>query len=130
MERASCDLVRLSLPGAAVKAGRLDDRIELFSAQAGVDDGYGTIPSQWVSRGYRFCEYQPGRTREVFETANKESEMPAVFMVRRDDLTSQITATWKLIHEGTVYDITGAVNIGRDAIRLVAVGGEAPVVDS
>jgi hypothetical protein len=111
-----------------IKAGELDEKIELFSPAAGTDDGFTTVPSGWTTRGTIACRYMAGTVREVFENSGREGELPAVFKVRRWTLTESILETWKLVYRGDTYDIKGAVRDGRDAIRITAVGSDEPVL--
>lgn len=109
-----------------MKAGELDERIELFSPGTPIDDGYTTIPAAWQSRGVRWARYMPGTVREVFEASGREGEMPAVFLVRRDAVSQLVDDSWKLLHREVTYDVKGAVRSGRDGIRITAVGTDEP----
>lgn len=105
-----------------MKAGKLDNRIELFEPGEPYDDGYTTVPGGWEMRGERWAQYMPGTVREVFEASGREGLMPAVFLVRKDSVTVQVSETWKLVHNDITYDIQGAVRSGRDGVRITAIG--------
>lgn len=105
-----------------MKAGKLDNQIELFEPGEPIDDGYTTLPGPWDMRGKRWAQYMPGTVREVFEASGREGLLPAVFLVRKDSVTTQVTEIWKLVHDGITYDVQGAVKSGRDGVRITAIG--------
>lgn len=107
-----------------MKSGDLDQRIELFAPGAPVDDGYTTAPGAPVSRGKRWAKYMGRSVREVFENAGNEAEARAVFLVRRDSVTVQVDATWKLVHNGATYDVKGKTWRDRDGVLIEGVAGD------
>lgn len=107
-----------------IKAGELDEVIELFAPTAPVDDGYTTLPAGYASQGDWPAKYMPGTVREVFESASRESQLPAVFLVRRDPASETIDATWKLLFDGDAYDIEGATKRDRDGILIKAIASD------
>lgn len=109
-----------------MKPGRLDRRVTLLAPSAGVDDGYTTTPGGWASAGVRWAQYIPGTAREVFEASGREAELPAIFVVRKDSVTSTITPTWRLTFETKTYHVLGVEEIGRrEGIRIRAVADDS-----
>jgi hypothetical protein len=109
-----------------IKVSDLRDRIELFTPGQPRDDGYTTRSDGFQSEGDFWAKYMPGTVREVFEASARESVLPAVFLVRKDDVTETVNGRWKLVHLGNAYDVEGATPYGTDGILIRAISSDNP----
>lgn len=108
-----------------MRAGDLDTTIELFAVAAAVDDGYTFTEGTRTSQGTRRAKHIPAMRREIFEAAGREVKIPAVFEVRSDTLTRQITEAWQIKHNGVTFDVKGVQEFGRrEGIRIEAMAAD------
>lgn len=108
-----------------MRAGDLDSKIELFALGAVVDDGYTVTEGVRTSQGTRMAKHIPAMRREIFEAAGREVKIPAVFEVRSDTLTRQITEGWRVLHDGNMFDVKGVQEFGRrEGIRIDAMAAD------
>lgn len=99
-----------------MQSGKLDRRVTL-QAPTVTKDARGGPVTQWVDQATVWAEVVPLRGREFVETAQVVAG--AELKVRMRYRTG-VLESWRVVHEGTAYDIQHIAEIGRrDGLELL-----------
>lgn len=106
-----------------MKAGRFRYRVGIYRAGPETDDGYTLKDGEMTHVADRACDVIPQSGKEVIEAGGKDGQRQCRFVFRWDDLTSTLSDTDHLDHDGTRYAITGPlIERGfREGVEVVAV---------
>lgn len=105
-----------------MQAGKLDRRVGIYRAGLPEDDGYTTLPGEPALVATRWCQVIPQTGREVIEADGKDGQRMSRFRFRWDELTSTLSETDELDHDGERYAITGPlIELGRrEGVEVIA----------
>lgn len=103
-----------------MRAGPMDRRITIERYGVTYNDDNEPIEA-WVSVGERWASKEDVSDGEKVRAAQVGASVTTRFGVRRDGLTSTITAADRLVYAGEVYSISGTKEIGRrEGIEITA----------
>lgn len=101
-----------------MRAGGLDRRVTLREPSAGTDT-IGQPTETWADAATVWAEVREIKGREYFEAAQVQAERTVTFRIR---YRSDVTEKWRIVWNGTEYDIRALAEIGRRE-GLEIVGG-------
>ena len=97
-----------------LRAGKLDRRVEIMRAGAGVHDGFTKKPGALEVFATRWASWQPSRGNRVFENAGREAKAGGTFWLRYDSKTRMIVETDLVRDEnGRDWTILSIQEVGR-----------------
>lgn len=108
-----------------MKSGKMDRRITIRRPGSPTDDGYNTLPGALADYYTCFAQWKPGRGNEIFENKGLEAYSAGTFIIRRNPTSAAIRSTDKVSYSGLSWNIISVAEMGRDAIELAVVSGEA-----
>ena len=105
-----------------LRAGQRPYRVRI-ERQAAADDGYGNTLASWdapVSVAERWAAFKPQYGREAVEAGRLEATMQGTLTLLRDNATSGITASDRVVFQagpfaGTICQIRSIVPTGDNA---------------
>lgn len=102
-------------------AGPRDRRITIAYPVAGAEDGYGEAAIVWTLAGYRWASAKPVSDGERMNNGQPLATQMYRFQILWDTAMADMDPTWRVTHDGRVYDVTGVKEIGRrEGIEITA----------
>lgn len=95
-----------------INAGELNTQITLQRKKI-TRDSFGAETVKWLTVAEPMAKklYQPPVER--YAAAQFTSKSVVTFLIRWSNLVKGLTAEWRLIHDGRVYDVIGQSEFGR-----------------
>ncbi len=108
-----------------MNAGRLRHVVTVQAAVDTQDQATGSIERTWSTLGTVRADVQPGSGRESVFGGMLLSEHDTVITVRYSPLSAQITATHRLLHQGTIFNINRIAHkdLGQREIEIRCTSG-------
>lgn len=101
-------------------AGELDRRI-VIQRDTPTQDGHGNDVDGWADLSTRWARVIYGSGMERRQAAQADASQTATFEVRRDSVTAAVTPADRILFDGLVWEIAGAVRLGRDGMAFTAI---------
>jgi SPP1 family predicted phage head-tail adaptor len=104
-----------------MRAGPLDRRVTI-QQPIEAQDSAGAVTLHWADVATVWAQRQDVRAREYVSGNVMLAEVEAVFRLRH---RSDVAPRWRLVSEGSTWDITGVTQLGRrDGIELRCVAAQ------
>lgn len=109
-----------------MKPGRMRKRAT-FQSQQMVNDGFGNYVGSWIDRCERWCNVAYLRGSETVMASRLEGRQPVILTFRQDTQTAKIIPEWRVLIDGTEYNIREPLRPSDDGLRfeLLCEGGVA-----
>lgn len=109
-----------------MKPGKMRQRATFQSRQM-VSDGFGNQVGTWIDRCVRWCNVRYLRGSEAVMASRLEGRQPVVLTFRQDTQTARITPDWRVLIDGTEYNIREPLRPSDDGLhwQLLCEGGVA-----
>ena len=102
-------------------AGERDRRIRLERATTIRDPESGERVPSWQLLAERWASWRSASTRETLAAAEGSATVTDVFEVLWSEQLADLNPKDRLIFSGRIYDIAGAIEVGRrEGIRITA----------
>ena len=92
-----------------MRAGALDRRAQLQRPTL-AQDSFGQPVETWTDVATVWAQKVPVRGAERFTDAQLDAQLEATFRIRH---RSDVAPLWRLTCEGTAYDVTAVLELGR-----------------
>jgi len=108
-----------------MEAGRLRHQITIQTATQTQDATTGELVTTWQTLGTCRAAVEPLKGREAIFGNQVIAEMDTRIIVRWSNLTSQITALHRIVHQGFLFNVVSVANLkmGQREIEIMAKSG-------